>query len=104
APNEANQSMGLMRGTFRNSTLDGASFRGANMHRVLIEFSSLKGADLTDANLDDAELGGSNFEGADVKGANLRDADFTSANVNGIKNFKQARNADKAKGLPLTAQ
>jgi uncharacterized protein YjbI with pentapeptide repeats len=74
------------------------------MHRVLIEFSSLKGADLTGANLDDAELGGSNFEGADVNGANLRDADFTSANLNGIKNLKQARSADKAKGLPLTAQ
>ncbi|AGK58118.1 hypothetical protein HYPDE_32218 [Hyphomicrobium denitrificans 1NES1] len=104
SPNEANQSMGLMRGTFKNSTLDGASFRGANMHRVLIEFSSLKDADLTGANLDDAELGGSSFEGANVSGANLVNADFTSANVGGIKNLKGAKNWDKAKGLPSTTQ
>jgi BTB/POZ domain-containing protein KCTD9 len=104
SPNEANQSMGLMRGTFRNSTLDGASFRGANMHRVLIEFSSLKDANLTGANLDDAELGGSSFEGANVSGANLLDADFTSANVGGIKNLKEAKNWNKAKGLPPITQ
>ena len=104
SPNEANQSMGLMRGTFRNSTLDGASFRGANMHRVLIEFSSLKDADLTGANLDDAELGGSIFEGANVSGANLVNADFTSANVDGIKNLKDAKNWDKAKGLSSIAR
>lgn len=104
SPNEANQSMGLMRGTFRNSTLDGASFRGANMHRVLIEFSSLKGADLTGANLNDAELGGSNFDNANVSGANLLDADFTSANVSRIKNLKDAKNWDKAKGLSTITQ
>jgi uncharacterized protein YjbI with pentapeptide repeats len=104
SPNEANQSMGLMRGTFKNSMLDGASFRGANMHRVLIEFSSLKNADLTGANLDDAELGGSNFDGANVSGANLLDADFASAQVSGIKNLKAAKNWNKAKGLAATMQ
>ncbi len=104
SPNEANQSMGLMRGTFRNSTLDGASFRGANMRRALMEFSSLKDANLTGANLDDAELGGSNFDGADVSGANLKDADFTSASVTGMKNVKDAKNWNKAKGLALGAQ
>ena len=43
---EKNQSMGLMRGTFKSTNLEGASFKGANLSRALLEYASLKGAKL----------------------------------------------------------
>ena len=45
-----------MRGAFKSAKLDGASFKGANMARTLMEFASLRGADLTGANLRRSEL------------------------------------------------
>ena len=37
--------MGLMRGAFESAKLDGSSFWGANMARVMMEFASLRRAD-----------------------------------------------------------
>ena len=68
---EKNQSMGLMRGAFKSTNLDGASFKGANMARALLEFASLKGANLTDANLRGSELAAADFTDADVTGTNF---------------------------------
>ena len=54
---EKNQSMGLMCGAFKSTNLDGSSFRGANMARVMMEFASLRGADLTNANSKEKRVG-----------------------------------------------
>jgi uncharacterized protein YjbI with pentapeptide repeats len=97
--NEKNQSMGLMRGTFKSTTLDGASFKGANKRRVLIEYSSLKGADQTDASLTGSELAGTDLTGANVTGADFTEADVNSARLTDLVNADKAKNIDKAKNL-----
>ena len=61
-----NQSMGLMRGVFRSTDLEGASFENANMARVVLEYARLRGANLRDANLMGSELAGADLTGADV--------------------------------------
>ena len=43
---EKNQSMGLMRGTFQSTNLEGASLKVRNLKRAMLEFASLKGANL----------------------------------------------------------
>jgi uncharacterized protein YjbI with pentapeptide repeats len=96
---EKNQSMGLMRGTFRSTNLEGATFRDANMKRVMLEFSSLKGADLTNAVLTESELAGADFTGADVTGVNFAGADVNSARIGEMKNAGKAKNLDKLKNL-----
>ena len=100
---EKNQSMGLMRGAFKSAVLDGASFKGANMARVYMEFASLKGADLTDANLRGSELAAADLTDANVAGANFQEADVNSAKLGGIKNAIAAKNFDKAKNLDRAA-
>lgn len=96
---EKNQSMGLMRGVFKDADLDGASFRDANMSRVLMEFASLRGADLTDANLRGSDLAGADLRDANVKDANFDGADLNSARIGRLKNAAAAKNLDKAKNL-----
>lgn len=93
---EKNQSMGLMRGAFKSANLDGASFKNANLSRVLMEYTSAKNADFEGANLSGSELGGSDFSGANVKGANFTNADVNSARIGEMKN------ADAAVGIETT--
>ncbi len=75
-----NQSMGLMRGVFKSTNLDNASFTGANMMRVALDYASLRGA-----NLKGAKLNGSEMAGADLTGANVAGADFAMADVHSAK-------------------
>lgn len=96
---ETNQSMGLMRGVFKSAALDGASFRKANLARVMMEFASLRDADLTDANLRGSELAAADFKGANVAGANFEGADLNSAHIGKMKNASEAKNLDKAKNF-----
>jgi uncharacterized protein YjbI with pentapeptide repeats len=94
---EKNQSMGLMRGAFKSAKLDGASFKGANMARTLMEFASLRGADLTGANLRRSELAAADFTDANVAGANFDGADLNSARIGKMKHAEAAKNLDRAK-------
>lgn len=91
-----NQSMGLMRGVFRSADLDGASFVGANLARVVLEYARLRGANLSDANLAGSEMGGADLTGAMVEGAN-----FTAADVNSARLLKLI-GRERAKGLDAT--
>ncbi len=94
-----NQSMGLMRGVFRSSNLEGASFRDANLARVVLEYSSLRSADLSGANLSGSEMGGADLSGAMVAGANFNAADVNSAKLHGMRGKTDARDLDKAVNL-----
>lgn len=92
-----NQSMGLMRGVFNSSNLEGASFAGANLSRVQMEFASLRGASLVGAKFNGSEIAGVDFTGADVSGADFEEADVTSTRLLGLKNAGKALNLDKVK-------
>jgi uncharacterized protein YjbI with pentapeptide repeats len=94
---EKNQSMGLMRGAFKSAKLDGSSFRGANMARVMMEFASLRGADLSNATLRGGEFAGADFTDANVAGTNFEGADLNAARIGTLKNRNAAKNLDKAK-------
>lgn len=102
APDLTNQSMGLMRGVFKSTDLDGASFKGANLSRTLMEFASLRGADFTDADLTGAELAGADLTGATVTGAKFAKADVESTKLVDLKGKRDATgfdalvNADRA--------
>lgn len=96
---EKNQSMGLMRGTFKSAVLDGASFENANLSRCLIEYTSLKNVNLKNAKLNGSELGGSDFTGANVAGADFNGADVNSARIGEMKNADAALNLDNTKNL-----
>jgi len=94
---EKNQSMGLMRGAFKGTKLDGSSFKGANLARVMMEFASLRGADLSNANLRGGEFAAADFSDANVTGTNFEGADLNSARIGKMKNADAAVNLDKAK-------
>lgn len=94
-----NQSMGLMRGVFRASDLEGASFRSANLARVVLEYARLRGADLTGANLQGSEMGGADLTGAIVKGADFSAADVNSARLLDLKGKSEAKALDTALNL-----
>jgi uncharacterized protein YjbI with pentapeptide repeats len=96
---EKNQSMGLMRGAFKSTNLDGSSFKGANMARVMMEFASLRGVDLTNADLRKSELAAADLTDAEVTGANFDGADLNATKIGKMKNAAAARNLDKAKNL-----
>jgi BTB/POZ domain-containing protein KCTD9 len=91
--------MGLMRGVFRSSNLQGASFKDANLARVLMEYASLRDANLTGANLMGGELAGADLTGADVAGANFNAADVNSARLLSLRGKDKARNFDGVKNL-----
>ncbi len=92
-----NQSMGLMRGVFNSSKLDGASFRDANLSRVQMEFAILRDASLVGAKFNGSEIAGVDFTGANVAGADFDGADVTSARLVGMRNADKALNLDKLK-------
>jgi uncharacterized protein YjbI with pentapeptide repeats len=92
-----NQSMGLMRGVFRSSKLEGASFKDANLARVLMEYASLRDADLQGANLMGSELAGADLTGANVAGANFNQADVNSARLLSLKGKDKAHHFDNIK-------
>ncbi len=92
-----NQSMGLMRGVFKSAKLDGASFLGTNLSRVLLEFASLRGAKFGSARLNGSELAGADFTGSDVTGADFDGADVTSTRLLDLKNAASALNLDRLK-------
>ncbi|KAB2942044.1 MAG: pentapeptide repeat-containing protein [Hyphomicrobium sp.] len=94
-----NQSMGLMRGVFRSSKLEGASFKDANLARVLMEYASLRDADLSGANLMGSELAGADLTGANVADANFNGADVNSARLLSLRGKDKARNLDGVKNL-----
>ena len=83
----------------RESKLDGASFKGANMARTLMEFASLRGVDLSGANLRGSELAAADLTDATVAGANFDGADLNSARIGKMKNAEAAKNLDKAKNF-----
>lgn len=86
---EKNQSMGLMRGAFNSTNLEGSTFRSANMARVLMEFASLRGSELAAVDLTGADVKGADFDGADLNGAGMQE----------LKNKSAAKNLDKAKNF-----
>ena len=90
-----NQSMGLMRGVFRSADLEGASFREANLARVVLEYARLRDADLAGANLAGSEMGGADLTGASIAGADFSNADVNSARLIALKGKAEARNFDK---------
>src|SRR4029079_4417704 len=92
-----NQSMGLMRGVFRSTDLDGASFENANMARVVLEYARLRDANLRNANLMGSELAGADLTGADVAGANFNEADVNSARLLLLRGKGKARHFDGGK-------
>lgn len=94
-----NQSMGLMRGVFKSSDLEGASFKDANLARVVLEYARLAKADLSGANLMGAELGGADLTGARVTGTNFTEADVNSARLLGLVGRAQAKGLKSAKNL-----
>jgi len=94
-----NQSMGLMRGVFRSTNLEGASFKNANLARVVMEYASLRNADLSHANLMGSELAGADLTGADVTDANFNAADVNSTRLKSLRGKDKARNFDAVKNL-----
>ena len=92
-----NQSMGLMRGVFRSTDLEGASFQNANMARVVLEYARLRGANLRDANLMGSELAGADLNGPYVAGANFNQADVNSARLVSLRGKDSVRNLDNVK-------
>ncbi len=92
-----NQSMGLMRGVFRSSKLEGASFKNANLARALMEYASLRDADLQGANLMGSELAGADLTGANVADANFNQADVNSTRLLSLKGKDKARYFDNVK-------
>ena len=86
-------------GAFKSANLDGSSFKGANMARVMMEFASLRGTDLTNANLRKSELSAADLTDADVTGANFDGADLNATKIGKMKNAAAAKNLDKAKNL-----
>jgi uncharacterized protein YjbI with pentapeptide repeats len=94
-----NQSMGLMRGVFKSADLEHASFRDANLARVVLDYAQLDNADLTGANLMGSELGGANLTGANVTGANFSGADVNSARLLKLTGRDTATGLASAKNL-----
>ncbi|HWK40011.1 MAG TPA: pentapeptide repeat-containing protein [Hyphomicrobium sp.] len=94
-----NQSMGLMRGVFKSSKLEGASFKDANLSRAVMEYASLRDADLSGANLTGSELAGADLTGANVAGANFNQADVNSTRLISLRGKEEARYFDTVKNL-----
>ncbi len=99
AADMTNQSMGLMRGVFRSTDLEGASFENANLARVVFEYAKLNGANLRGANLMGSELAGADLTGADVTGANFNEADVNSARLLSLQGKDAALNMQSMKNL-----
>jgi uncharacterized protein YjbI with pentapeptide repeats len=62
----------IMRGAFKSANLEGASFKGADMARGMMEFASLRGADLTNAKLAKERAGSLRSRRSGCDGCELR--------------------------------
>ncbi len=62
-----NQSMGLMRASFRSADLAGADFENANLSRADLQFAKFAKANFTNANLSGSEAGGADFRGRHLR-------------------------------------
>jgi hypothetical protein len=77
-------------------TLNGASFRKADLRYFEMYKVQLQDADLTGANLKDAVLRRANLYEADLvdvnlKGVNLENADLRGADLKGVKNWREVK-------------
>ena len=75
-----NQSMGLMRASFKSADLTGADFAEANL-----TLTDLKFAKLTSANLSGAVMREADARGADLRGARFDGADVTGLDINSAR-------------------
>jgi class 3 adenylate cyclase/CHAT domain-containing protein len=90
----------LSRADFSRAQLQGTQFWGADLEGAVLKGSNLKEANFYLANLEGANLKGADLRGANLKDANLKGANFQGANLEGAKNLWQAKNLEKAVGLP----
>ena len=71
-----NQSMGLIRASFKSADLTGADFAGANLTLADLQFAKMQSSDLSGAVLREADA-----SGADLRGARLEGADATGLDI-----------------------
>jgi uncharacterized protein YjbI with pentapeptide repeats len=95
---EKNQSMGLMRATFKSADLDSADLSGANLARADLRFAKLSGANLSRATLREADASGADLRGAILQGADASGLDVDSARVDKARlhSLAKAINLDRA--------
>jgi len=93
-----NQSMGLMRASFRSADLEGADLESANLARADLQFAKFAGANFAHANLMGAEAGGADFRGAHFDHTALAGCDVTSAQIDTaqLPAFAKADHLDRA--------
>ena len=80
---EKNQSMGLMRATFKSADLSRADLPRANLARADLRFAKLSGANLAGATLREADASGADLRGALLQGADTSGLDLDSARIDG---------------------
>jgi uncharacterized protein YjbI with pentapeptide repeats len=95
---EKNQSMGLMRVTFKSADLRRADFSGANLARADLRFAKLSGANLAGATLREADASGADLRGALLQGADATGLDVDSARIDtaSVPNLAKATHLDRA--------
>ena len=95
---EKNQSMGLMRATFKSADLRRADFSGANLARADLRFAKLSGANLAGATLREADASGADLRGALLKDASTSGLDVDSARIDsaGLPYVSKASHLDRA--------
>ncbi len=92
-----NQSMGLIRASFRSAVLENADLAGADFSRADFEYAKLGGAALEGVDFTHALLGGADFRGCRIAGMILDGADIASADFRGVIGLDAVVGLDRAK-------
>ncbi len=92
-----NQSMGLIRASFRSAVLEDADLTGADFSRADFEYAKLRGADLRGVDFAHALLGGADLRGCRIAGMILEEADIASADFRGVIGLDAVVGLDRAK-------
>ncbi len=92
-----NQSMGLIRASFRSAVLENADLSAADFSRADFEYAKLRGADLEGADFTRVLLGGADLRGANLRGLVLDGADIASVDFRGAEGVEAIVGLDRTK-------